>query len=110
MDEFRLFMLQRLSALVLAPMVLVHLLVMIYAVQGGLSAAEILGRTQGSVSWALFYGLFVLAVSIHAAIGLRVVFSEVLKLRGLLLNVLSCLIFAGLLLMGARAVIAVTVS
>lgn len=106
--EFHLFMLQRLSALVLAPLVVVHLAVMIYAVQGGLSAAEILGRTQGSVIWALFYGLFVLAVSVHAAIGLRLIFSEVLKLRGLLLNMVSLLVFAALISMGIRAVYAVT--
>ncbi len=106
--EFRLYMLQRLSALILAPLVIGHLAVMIYAVQGGLTAAEILGRTQGSMAWAFFYGLFVLAVSIHAAIGLRVVFSEVLKLRGFLLNLLSILIFTGLLGLGARAVYAVT--
>ena len=46
---------------------------MIYAIQGGLSAAEILGRTQGSIAWALFYGTFVVAVSVHASIGLRVI-------------------------------------
>ena len=49
MTEFRLYMAQRLSALVMAPFVLVHIGVMIYAIQGGLTAWEILGRTQGSV-------------------------------------------------------------
>ena len=39
---------QRISAMVLALCVLVHLGVMIYAVRGGLSAAEILGRTRGN--------------------------------------------------------------
>ncbi len=106
--EFKLYMLQRLSALILAPLVVTHLAVMIYAVQGGLSATEILGRTQGSLGWATFYGLFVLAVSVHAAIGLRVIASEVLKLGGLVLNLLSLLVFLGLLGMGARAVYAVT--
>lgn len=105
--EFRLYMIQRLSALILAPLVLGHLAVMIYAVQGGLTAAEILGRTQGSTIWAVFYGLFVLAVSVHAAIGLRVNFSEVLGLGGFVLNLLSLLVFALLLGMGARAVYAV---
>jgi fumarate reductase subunit C len=41
---------QRISAMVLALCVLVHLAVMVYAVRGGLSAAEILSRTQGN--WA----------------------------------------------------------
>ena len=75
---FRLYLLQRITAILIAPLVLVHLGVMIYAIQGGLSAEEILGRTRGSLVWGLNYGLFVLAVSIHAAIGLRVVISEAL--------------------------------
>ena len=65
MLDLRLYMLQRLSALIMAPLTLGHLAVMIYAIRGGLSAGEILGRTQGSIGWALFYGVFVLAVSIH---------------------------------------------
>ena len=71
MLDLRLYMAQRLSALLMAPLVIGHIAVMIYAVQGGLSAGEILGRTRGSLFWALFYGGFVVAVSIHAAIGLR---------------------------------------
>ena len=47
--EFRLYLLQRLSALIMAPLVIGHIAVMIYAIQGGLTAAEILGRTQGSL-------------------------------------------------------------
>ena len=50
---------QRISAMVLALCVLVHLGVMIYAVRGGLSAGEILGRTQGNWGFAAFYALFV---------------------------------------------------
>ena len=39
MNEARLYLLQRLSAMILAPFVLVHLGLVIYAVRGGLSAA-----------------------------------------------------------------------
>lgn len=106
----RLYMLQRITALLMAPLVLGHLVVMIYAVQGGLSAAEILGRTQGSVAWFLFYGAFVIAVSIHAAIGLRVVLHELLGLKGTLLELFTWAVAAGLFLLGARAVMAVTLS
>jgi len=53
-----LYMAQRLTALLMAPLVLGHIAVMIYAVQGGLSSSEILARTQGSVAWLLFYGTF----------------------------------------------------
>ena len=38
MLDLRLYMAQRLSALVMAPLVIGHIAVMIYAVQGGLSA------------------------------------------------------------------------
>ncbi len=108
MLNLRLYMLQRLSALVMAPLVLGHIAVMIYAIQGGLSTAEILGRTQGSLLWFLFYGTFVLAVSVHAAIGLRVIAHEWLGLRGAILATLTWGICAVLLALGLSAVFAVT--
>ena len=74
--ERRLFVLQRLTAMVLAPLVLVHLGLVLVAIRGGLTAGEILARTQGSVGWALFYGLFVVAVAVHAPIGVRNVLRE----------------------------------
>lgn len=107
MLNVRLYLLQRLSAMIMAPLVLGHLVTMIYAIQGGLSAAEILSRTQGSVAWGLFYGLFVVAVAIHASIGLRVVVHEYLKISGAALAIVtwgSGLVFLGL---GLRAVAAV---
>lgn len=103
-----LYLLQRISALVMVPLTLGHLAVMIYAVQGGLSSAEILGRTQGSVFWLLFYGLFVIAVSVHASIGLRVVVHETLRIRGLPLTVFSVVVCVVLLTLGMTAVRAVT--
>jgi fumarate reductase subunit C len=61
---------QRISAMVLALCVLVHLGVMMYAVRGGLSAAEILGRTQGNLGLGLFYAVFVIACAVHVPVGL----------------------------------------
>jgi len=110
MLELRLYMAQRITALIMAPLVIGHIAVMIYAVQGGLSAGEILGRTRGSLFWALFYGGFVVAVSIHAAIGLRAVLSEWAGLRGRMLHAICWGILAALLVMGGRAVLAVTLS
>ncbi|MCH7570046.1 MAG: hypothetical protein IH919_05675 [Deltaproteobacteria bacterium] len=52
--------------MVLAPLVLVHIVTVIYAIRGGLSAAEILSRTQGSLFWGGLYGLFVLAAALPA--------------------------------------------
>jgi len=109
MLTLHLYILQRATALVMAPLVFAHIVVMIVAVQDGLTAAEILGRTQGSLGWGLFYGLFVLAASIHAAIGLRVVSAEWLGLRGAALKALTFGAFGLLLVLGMRAVVAVTV-
>ncbi len=110
MLDLRLYMVQRLSALVMVPLVLGHIAVMIYAIQGGLSTGEILSRTQGSLGWGLFYGLFVLAVSIHAAIGLRVIVFETFGLRGAALSLLMWVTGFGLLYLGAQAVLAVTLA
>ncbi|MEP1535481.1 MAG: succinate dehydrogenase [Paracoccaceae bacterium] len=103
-----LYMAQRISALLMAPLVLGHLAVMIYAIQGGLSASEILGRTQGSALWFLFYGTFVVAVSIHGAIGLRTIAHEWGGLTGRSLDALMWIAGVGLFILGGRAVWAVT--
>jgi fumarate reductase subunit C len=104
----RLYLLQRLSALIMAPLVVVHLVVMIVAVQNGLDAESILSRTRGSVVWGVVYGTFVVAVSVHAAIGLRTVLHEWLRWKGMLLEVSMWLIGCTLLVLGMRAVFAVT--
>ena len=106
--ELWLFMAQRMSAMVLAPLVLVHLVTMIYAIQGGLTAAEILGRTQGSLFWMLFYGLFVIAAAIHGAIGLRSIAREMTPWQGRGLDVAAVAFCALVLVLGFRAVGAVT--
>lgn len=108
MLNLRLYMFQRITALLMAPLVLGHLAVMIYAIQGGLSAAEILGRTQGSILWFLFYGTFVLAVSIHGAVGLRTVLHEWVGVKGRALEGFMWAIGLALFALGARAVWAVT--
>ena len=102
-----LYLAQRISAMIMAPLVLTHLVLIVYAIQGGLDAAEILSRTRGSVLWAGFYGLFVIAVSVHAAIGLRTIGREWLQLKGVALDVLAWATGLGLLLLGSRAVYAV---
>lgn len=107
MVELRLYLAQRISAAIMAPLVLVHLGMMIYAIQGGVSADEILARTRGSLLWGGFYGLFVIAAAVHAAIGLRNILSEWLRLRGPLLSGLCWFIGFALLAAGLRAVAAV---
>ncbi len=104
----RLYLAQRISAMIMVPLVLGHLGLMIYAVRGGLSAAEILSRTQGSLFWGTFYGLFVIAASAHAAIGLRVLVAEYLKPKPGVLNTVTWALALGFLYLGGRAVVAVT--
>ncbi len=98
---------QRASAAVLAVCVIVHLVTIIYAVRSGLSAAEILGRTRGSVAWAAFYALFVAAVAVHAPIGLRNFLSETFGWRGGGLNIVVMVVALTLVMWGLRAVYAV---
>lgn len=98
---------QRASAAVLALCVLVHLATLIYAVRGGLTAAEILGRTAGSATWTVFYAVFVAAVAIHAPIGLRTVLAETLGWRGRGFDLMMLIIAGVLALWGWRAVYAV---
>jgi fumarate reductase subunit C len=107
--ETVLWLAQRASAVVLAVCVVVHLATIIYAVQGGLTATEILGRTRGNAGWLAFYSVFVLAVAIHAPIGLRAVFIEWLQWRGPSRDVVLLIVAAVLAGMGMRSVFAVFV-
>ncbi|HEX6295250.1 MAG TPA: succinate dehydrogenase [Burkholderiales bacterium] len=98
---------QRASAAVLAVCVAVHLATIIYAVQGGLTAGEILARTRGNAGWLAFYSVFVLAVTIHAPIGLRSVFIEWLGWRGRSRDVVLSLLSLLIAWMGMRAALGV---
>jgi succinate dehydrogenase subunit C len=91
----------------MAPMILVHLGVIFYAMRMRLTAADILSRTQGSIGWTVFYGTFVVLASIHAAIGCRTVLREWGGLRGLAGNAVAAMIGLILLGLGLRAVAAV---
>ncbi|HEX6980698.1 MAG TPA: succinate dehydrogenase [Alphaproteobacteria bacterium] len=95
---------QRASAAVLAVCVAIHLAVIVYAVHGGLSAAEILARTRGSVGWLLFYGVFVLAVAVHAPLGLRTILREMTPWRDRSLDVATAAFALFLVAFGWRAI------
>ena len=105
--EAALWIAQRGTAIVLVFCVIVHLATMVIAVRGGLSAADILGRTRGSVAWAAFYVIFVLAVAVHGTIGLRTVLGEWLGLRGERVEAALLFVAVALAAMGLRAVVAV---
>jgi len=102
--ETKLWVWQRLSAAVLALCVIVHLAVIVMAVQGGLSAAEIIGRVSGNYVWLAFYSVFVLAVSLHAPIGVRTILKESTDLSPKLIHAIMALLCLVILAMGFRAV------
>jgi fumarate reductase subunit C len=93
------FVLQRASAAVLAVCVVVHLASIVYATRSGLSAEAIVARMHANPAWPAFYAIFVVAVAIHAPLGLRAIADEWLSLRGLVLDVVLAL-FALVLLGG----------
>jgi len=105
--EVRLWAAQRVTAVILAFCVVVHLGTMIYAVRGGLTAAEILGRTRGNFAWGAFYTVFVLAAAVHGAVGVRTIAAEWLRMRGDAAEVLMTVVALLLTFAGLRAVAAV---
>lgn len=106
-QEARLWLWQRATAAILALCVAVHLATMIYAVRGGLAAADILGRTRGNAGWAIFYAVFVLAAAVHGGIGLRTIAIEWLALRARTAAALAILVALALVVLGLRAIAAV---
>lgn len=106
-SETTLWLAQRLSAAVLGVCVLVHLATIVYAVRGGLSAEEIFARTRGNHAWLAFYAVFVLAVAVHAPIGLRAIAIEWLGWRGRSRDVALVVFSMFLAWMGLRAALTV---
>ncbi|HEY2818104.1 MAG TPA: succinate dehydrogenase [Casimicrobiaceae bacterium] len=105
--ETKVWYLQRVSAMILALCVVIHLAVIVYASRNGLTAAQILGRTHGSVPFAAFYALFVVACAVHVPIGLRSIAAEWLRWRGRSVGVATMLVALAILALGLRAVYAV---
>ena len=102
-----LYLAQRITAFVLAVAVTVHLVTIIYAIRGGLTAGDILARTQGNGWFLAFYLSFVAAAAIHAPIGLRSVLREWTPWRGRSLDTAMIAVSALLLALGIRAALAV---
>lgn len=104
--QAKLWYAQRISAMILGLCVAVHLLIIFYAIRGGISAQEILGRTQGNIVFALFYELFVLACFVHAPIGLANILQESFPKSGLA-KPLSWALAISIIVLGTAAVIGV---
>ena len=101
--ETWLWIAQRASAAVLALCVLVHLATIIYAMHHGLSGAAILARTRGNVGALAFYTVYVLAIAVHAPIGLRALCQEWLGWRNSSLNWFIAALALALFAFGLRA-------
>jgi fumarate reductase subunit C len=106
----RLYLWQRATAAIMVPLVLVHIAVIFYATRKGMTAADILSRTHGSIVWASYYGLFVGAAAIHASIGVRNVLTEWSPLTDRRAGLFALLFGLLLAALGARAVFAVVLS
>jgi fumarate reductase subunit C len=104
--QARLWYAQRISAMVLGLCVAIHLFIMFYAIRGGLTAGEILGRTQGNWLFAIFYEVFVLACFVHAPIGLANILRENFP-RSSRLIILPWVLAVLILVLGTAAVIGV---
>ena len=105
-----LFIAQRASAAVLAFAVAVHLATIIYAARAGMTAADVLARTHGNKSFLIVYLVFVVAIAVHAPIGLRNVLREWTAWRGRSLDIALALFALLLLALGLRAAVAVFVA
>ncbi len=101
------YILQRATAAVMAPLIILHLIVIFYATRRGLSAADILGRTRGSFLWGGIYSLFVVCAAVHGSVGLGAVAREWFGLKGRALDGMIWGCGVVLLFMGLRAVAAV---
>ena len=104
--QAKLWYAQRISAMVLGLCVAIHLLIIFYAIRGGLSAQQILGRTQGNLAFAIFYEIFVLACFVHAPIGVANILQETFPKSGLA-NPISSLLAFLILVLGTVAVFGV---
>lgn len=104
MTEFRLYIVQRGSAALLALLLILHLGVIALAMQQGLSAAAILGRTRSSLAWPALYALFTLAAASHGVIGLRIILREFLGWRGTRADGGFAVLWLALVVLGLNAV------
>ena len=106
----RLYVWQRATAALMAPLVLGHIAIIFYATRQGMTAADILSRTRGSVVWAAYYGLFVAAASIHASIGVRNVLTEWSPLDDQRAGLVAVALGLVLAVLGGHAIVALVLT
>lgn len=104
---FKLFVLQRATGALLAVLLFVHLVTVIYAVQGGLSVTEITERVRGNLFWITFYSVFGLTAIVHALIGLRKILIELLPVNRRVVDIVVTLYLITALWLGTQAIAAI---
>lgn len=105
-----LFLAQRVTAVILALAVTVHLTTILYAAQQGLTAQHILQRTHGNWAFLALYSVFVVAAAIHGPIGLRNILREWLGWWGKSVDTLLFAFALLLIALGLRAAYGVFVA
>ena len=108
MNEAQLYSLQRLSAVIMAPLVVVHLITIMYAVRGGLSAEEILARTSGASAGIVVCGVVGGAVWGEDPGGERKMLIEWAGVKRRLAGWIAVMLGGIVFITGMRAVIAVS--
>ena len=101
------FVIQRVTGALLALLLIIHLITIMYAVQGEISVSEIIGRVRGNIAWIIFYGVFIVTVVVHATIGLRNILTEMTSLNRRLIDLTVTLYAAFTLVLGAEAIKAI---
>ena len=102
--QAKLWYAQRISAMILGLCVSIHLIIIFYAIRGGLTAQEILGRTQGNLPFAIFYEIFVIACFVHAPIGMVNILQETFP-KSAIAKPIAWLLALLILFLGTTAVI-----
>ena len=101
---------QRISAMVLALCVLLHLVTIVYAARSGLSGEALLARTHHNVPFAAFYVVFLLACVVHVPIGLARIGEEWLGMNAATSRLAARIFALVLLSLGLTAVYAVVLA
>ena len=103
--ESYLWVAQRLTAALLIVGAVIHMATNVYAVRGGLSAAEVVDRIHGNQVWLVFYLAFATTAAIHGPLGLRTILLEMTPIKACRINVAMGGFAVIVLWLGWRAVL-----
>ena len=102
-----LFVTQRVTGALLALLLLIHLITIMYAVQGEISVSEIVERVRGNTVWVIFYGIFIVSAVVHSMIGVRNILAEMSNLNRRFVDVAVTIYAVASLWLGIEALRAI---